>query len=147
MREVLTDLDYLRSKLRAVGGPKAELVSREETARGVTIELRQVLPADALPPFVRAVLSGDLVIRRLETWNGCVGRVQSEVDGAPGSIAGDMRLDPDPSGSVHVLQLTATVALPLVGRKIEKVIIDNVGKLMDTEYEFTTQWLRDSASP
>jgi len=146
MRDVLTDPAYLRDKLRAVGGPRAELVSREEDKHTVTIVLRHTVPAGALPSFVRAVLPGDLAIRRTESWNSSGGSVHSVVDGAPATITGQMRLDPDPAGCVLSALLEAKVPLPLIGGKVEKAITDSVTKLMATEYDFTIQWLRDSTA-
>lgn len=147
MREVLTDPGFLQDKVRTVGGPQAELVSRDEGPDSVTVVLRQMVPASALPSFVRSVLRGDLFIRRTETWNATGGTVHSEVDGAPGVINGKMRLEPDEEGSVLCLQLEATVPLPLVGGKVEKAITNSVSKLMDAEYDFTVQWLRGSTTP
>jgi hypothetical protein len=144
IQEVLTDRQYLQDKLRAVGGPRAELASWEQDERGVTFVLRQSIPEDAIPPFIRAVLSGELTIKRTETWNGAGGTVHAVVDGAPGTITGVMRFEPDPAGCVLGAQLSAEVPLPLIGGKVEKVITDNIGKLMDTEYRFTLEWLRNS---
>ncbi|MDQ3761640.1 MAG: DUF2505 domain-containing protein [Actinomycetota bacterium] len=146
MREVLTDPAYLREKLRAVGGPRAELVSREQDERGVTVVLRQAVPQDALPSFLRSVLPGDLTIRRTETWTSSGGRVHAVVDGAPGTITGVMRFEPDPAGCVLGAQLTAEVGLPLIGGKVEKIITDNVATLMEAEYRFTLEWLRNSTA-
>ncbi|MGH3925694.1 MAG: DUF2505 domain-containing protein, partial [Pseudonocardiaceae bacterium] len=95
---------------------------------------------------IRAVLPGDLVIHRTEIWTGSRGTVQAVVDRAPGTITGEMSIEPDPAGSVVTLRLEATVALPLIGGKVEKAITDSVRKLMDAEYDFTLQWLRDSAT-
>lgn len=146
IREVLTDPEYLREKLRTVGGPRAALVSRDEDQRGVTIVLRQAVPDDALPSFVRSMLPSGLTIRRTETWNSSGGSMHAEVDGAPGTVTGTMSLQPDPGGSALSLHIEAQVPLPLVGRKVEKAITDGVGTLMDAEYQFTVQWLRDSAT-
>jgi hypothetical protein len=146
LREVMTDPEYLHAKLNAVGGPGAELVSREQDGRDVTVVLRQGVPADALPSFVRSLLPGDLVIERTETWTDSGGSVYAEVDGAPGTINGQMRLVPDEDGSVLSLRLEAKVPIPLVGGKVEKAITDSVGKLMNTEYGFTERWLRDSGA-
>ena len=143
MREVLTDEHYLQDKLRAVGGPRAELVSRKQDERGVTVVLHQAVPEDALPSFLRSVLSGDLTIHRTETWTDSGGSVYAVVDGAPGTVSGAMRLKPDPPGCVLDAQLTAEVGLPLIGGKVEKVITDSVGRLMEAEYRFTLEWLRN----
>lgn len=150
IQAVLTDPDYLRDKLRAVGGPRAELVSREQDGRGITVVLRQAVPDDALPSFLRSAFSGGfaggLTIRRTETWTNSGGRVHAVVDGAPGTITGTMRLEPEPAGCVLGAELTAEVPLPLIGGKVERVITDNIGKLMDAEHRFTLQWLRDTGA-
>ncbi|MBV9010480.1 MAG: DUF2505 domain-containing protein [Pseudonocardiales bacterium] len=142
IREVLTDQRYLRDKLRAVGGPGAELVSWEEDERGVTVVLHQMVPDDALPPFLRAALPSGVKIRRTETWTSFDGSVHAVVDGAPGVITGSLRLEPDPAGCVLGAQLTAEVGVPLVGGMVEKMITDNVATLMENEYQFTLEWLR-----
>ena len=146
IQAVLTDPDYLRDKLRAVGGPRAELVSREQDARGITVVLRQAVPGDALPSFLRSAFSGGLTIRRIETWTNTGGSVQAVVDGAPGTITGTMRLEPEPAGCVLGAELTAEVPLPLIGGKVERIITDNIGKLMDAEYQFTLEWLSDTGA-
>ena len=147
IREVLTDPTYLSDKLHAVGGPRAELVSREQDECGVTIVLHHAVPGDALPSFLRSVRPEGLTIRRTETWTRSGGSVHAVVDGVPGTITVVMQLEPDPPGCVLGAQLTAEVPLPLFGGKVEKMITDNVTKLMTAEYQFTLDWLRDSATP
>lgn len=147
IREVLTDADYLRDKLRAVGGPGAELVGREQDERGIIIVLHHAVPGDALPSFLRSVRPEGLTIRRTETWTSVGGSVHAVVDGMPGTINVVMHLEPDPTGCVLGAQLTAEVLLPLFSGKVEKVITDKVAKLMEAEYQFTLDWLRDSAAP
>lgn len=146
MREVLTDQQYLRDKLRTVGGPRGELVSWERDERGITVVLQQAVPEDAMPSFLRSVLPSGLTIRRTETWNSSGGSVHAVVDGAPGTITGTMRLEPDPAGCILGARLTADVGLPLIGAKVEKLITDNIAALMESEYQFTLQWLRDSSA-
>src|SRR5262249_43531172 len=143
MWEVLTDENYLRGKLRAVGGPGAELVSRETNEDGVIIVLHQLVPDDALPSFLRAVLPDDLTIRRTETSTSSGGSVEAVINGVPGEIAGSMQLEPDPAGSILAIQLTAQVRLPLFSGKAEKLIADNVSKLLTAEYHFTLEWLHN----
>jgi hypothetical protein len=44
-------------------------------------------------------------------------------------------------------QLTAEVPVPLIGGKVEKIVTDSIAKLMDTEYQFTLEWLRNPVDP
>src|SRR5919202_6262957 len=146
MREVLTDRQYQEAKLRAVGGPRAELMSWQQDTQGVTVVLHRAVPGDAIPPFLRSLLPGNLTIRRTETWRGCRGSVEAVVDGAPGAITGVMLLEPDPAGCVLGAQLTAEVPLPLIGGKVEKLVTDNIAGLMQNEYQFTLAYLRTPAT-
>ncbi|MGH3917031.1 MAG: DUF2505 domain-containing protein [Pseudonocardiaceae bacterium] len=146
MREVLTDPDYLRGKLHAVGGPRAELVSRDEDAQGITILLHQMVPPDALPSVIRSLLPSGLTVHRTETWTPAGGVLRCTVDGAPGTIIGTMTLNPDPAGSVLLTRLEATIPLPLIGGKVEKAVTGGVSKLMNAEYDFTMKWLHNSAT-
>jgi hypothetical protein len=147
VREVFTDRQYVQAKLKAVGGPRAELVSWEQDAHGVTLVLTQAIPEHAMPSFLRAMLSGGLMIRRTETWSDAGGRVHAAVDGAPGTVTGVMRFAPDPAGCALDAELTAEVPVPLVGANAEKIITSNVAALMDKEYQFTLAWLDNLAHP
>jgi hypothetical protein len=108
--------------------------------------LQQAVPDDALASFLRSALPGDLTIRRTETWSSSSGTVHAVVDGAPGTVTGVMRLEPDPAGCVLGAQLTAEIGLPLIGGKVEKMITGSVGRLMEAEYRFTLEWLRNSTT-
>ncbi|MGH3826794.1 MAG: DUF2505 domain-containing protein [Pseudonocardiaceae bacterium] len=147
IREVLINADYLRDKLRAVGGPGAELVLREQDERGVVIVLHHSIPGATLPPFLRSVHPEGLTIRRTETWTNFGGSVHAVVDGMPGTITVVMHLKPEPSGCVVGAQLTAEVPLPLFGDKVEKMVTNKVAELMVAEHQFTLDWLHDSAAP
>ncbi|MGH3693661.1 MAG: DUF2505 domain-containing protein [Pseudonocardiaceae bacterium] len=146
MREVLADGNYLRDKLRTVGGPQDELVSREVDQHGVTIVLHHTVSKDVLPSFLRSALPNGLKICRTEIWTGSGGSLEAVVDEAPAKVAGTMQLEPAPTGCVLSAQLTADVELPLFSSKVEKIITDNVGKLLEAEYRFTLGWLRNGTA-
>jgi len=149
IRAVLTDERFLRDRLREIGGPGAELVSRTENGSGrVTLVQRQGLPADALPSAVRSFVPDDLTIERTEDWTGPTdGTIDVVLSGAPGSVTGTLAVvpdadGPDANGSVLTITVDASVPVPLFGGTIERVVTDNIEKLGDVEYAFTCEWLR-----
>lgn len=146
MREVLTDGNYLRDKLRTVGGPRDELVSREVDQYGITIVLHHAVPAEILPSFLRSALPDGLKIRRREIWTGSDGSLQAVVDGAPAKVTGTLQLEPVSTGCVLDAQLAADVQLPLFSGKAEKIIADNISKQLEAEYRFTLGWLRNGTA-
>ncbi|MGH3637300.1 MAG: DUF2505 domain-containing protein [Mycobacterium sp.] len=147
IREVLTDPEYLCNKLRAVGGPDAELVRREQDDQDVTVILQHSVPSDALPPFLRSTWPEGLTICRIENWTASGASVLAAVDGMPGTITAALNLKSGPTGCVVDTLLTTEVPLPVVGRRIEKIITNKIVELISTEYQFTLDWLRASATP
>ena len=142
MRAVLTDPEFLRDKLREVGGPGAELVSRTEDNGRITVVQRQAVPETVLPAVVRSFVPGDLSITRTEVWSGpTAGTIDVAVGGAPGSASGTIALTPDGEGALVTIRIDASVPVPLVGGMIEKAMTDNIGELGEVEHAFTREWL------
>ena len=142
MRAVLTDPEFLRDKLREVGGPGAELVSRTEDNGRITVVQRQAVPETALPAAVRSFVPGDLSITRTEVWSGpTAGTIDVAVGGAPGSASGTIAVTPDGEGALVTIRIDASVPVPLVGGMIEKAMTDNIGELGEVEHAFTREWL------
>jgi hypothetical protein len=138
----IVDPAFLADRLEALGGANAAVEDRTESAGTVTYRLRQGLAAQHLPPAVRTLLKGDLVVHRTETWRpDKTGTVQATVAGVPGEINGTMRLSEVDGGTDWLTSLEVKVSIPLVGGKIEKSIGEQVVKLLANEATFTEKWL------
>jgi hypothetical protein len=151
---VMIDPEYLRARLRQIGGPGAELLEHTADADGARYRLRHGIDASALPPLVATLVSGNLVIERTETVrrqgsDGYGGQVDVLVPGTPVSAHGSSRLhdvsQTDGSrGSEFAVQAEVTVNVPLFGGRIEETIVGNIQQLLAAETAFTEEWLRRS---
>ncbi len=108
--------------------------------------MSQSIPAEHLPSIVSKVRSGDLVIKRTETWGHARRRSRrGHVHGRSPGCAGNDLGDPDPDGcrfrSKVQVEGKADVRIPLIGGKIESAIADEVLRLIEKEQGFTQQWL------
>lgn len=145
----LTDEEFLRARLKRLGGKHSELTSfytESSTQGGATrYSLRQTVDAQRLPSIARSVIGGDLVIERIESWTGNGGEydgtVEASVLGAPGSVQAATSLLDTGGGSELVLTGTVRVAVPLVGGKLEDLIVEQLIALLNAEGEFTQHWL------
>jgi hypothetical protein len=142
----IVDPAYLDERLQALGGTNASVVDRSEQAGVVTYRLRQGLAAEHLPPVVRTLLKGDLVVDRTETWKpDRTGTVNATIPGVPGEISGTFTITDSAAdngtGSDWVSALSVRVGIPLIGGKIEKAIGEQVVKLLANEAAFTEKWL------
>lgn len=144
----LTDADYLRERLKSLGGKGAGLESHEVTDQGVRYRIRHGLDVRNLPSVVRAVIAGDLVIDRTESWRlgedgDYTGLSTVTIEKTPAEIKAMLRLTDTESGSALDTDGQVTVAIPLVGGKVEETIGEHIRTLLDSEAKFTRRWLAE----
>jgi Protein of unknown function (DUF2505) len=142
----MTDEEYLKARLREIGGPGSQLLDHEATPESARYELKQGLAAEDLPPIVGKVMNGDLAIVRTETLNRTApgsysGDVDVAIPGAPASASGTMTLADDGAGSLFEVHADVSVKVPLFGGKIEEIVAEQVRKLLEAETAFTIHWL------
>jgi hypothetical protein len=139
------DRTYQEARLAATGGLEPQVMSLDATDDGgAVIVTRQGIPASALPSIVRSFLSGDLSTQRTESWrpaaDGYTADLKVTIHGAPASMTGTMTLSDDPAGgSIVTVHADATVPIPMFGAKVEKVVVEQVGELLDREEAFTRE--------
>jgi Protein of unknown function (DUF2505) len=143
----LVDADHLHARLQELGGNDPALVEHSVDDSGARVRLRQAVPVEFLPSMVRRFTGDDLVLDRVETWRprdggGYDGTVEVTVRGLSGSLTGTQRLtDTDGGGAVTEVEGEATVNVPMVGRRIEGVVVEQVRQLLDAEDDFTRRRL------
>ncbi|MDN5918106.1 MAG: DUF2505 domain-containing protein [Pseudonocardia sp.] len=147
---VLTDADYLTARLEQLGGKDPALLEHASDDRGARFRLRHSVTMDLLPPIVRSMIGGDLVLDRVETWTprpvgGWHGTVVVTVRGLPGSLSGTQRLADTGNGtSASHVSGAAEMPLPVLGKRIEEIVGEHVIALLEAEDEFTRRWLATS---
>jgi hypothetical protein len=142
----MTDEEYLRARLRELGGPGSALLEHEAGPNGARYRLRQGLAASDLPPIVGKVMNGDLAIERTETLRrtsqgGYAGDVDVAIANAPASATGTMTLADEGTGSRFAVRSDVRVKVPFIGGTIEELVAGQVRRLLEAETEFTVRWL------
>ena len=142
----MTDEEYLRARLRELGGPGSALLEHEAGPDGARYKLKQGLSEKDLPPIVGKVMQGDLAIQRTESLRATGpgsygGDVDVAISGVPASASGTMRLADDGAGSEFEVHADVEVKVPLIGGKIEEIVAGQVRRLLEAETAFTVRWL------
>jgi hypothetical protein len=136
---------FLTARLRDIGGKGAALLSHQTSADGAAYKLRQGVDANRLPGAVRSILSGDLVVEREERWQGHESAGRATINGVPAEIKSRGRLASKGDGTELVVSAEVKVSIPLIGGKIEKVVAEQVTKLLAAEAEYAEKWLAERA--
>lgn len=147
VHSILVDEAFLTERLRAIGGKNAALLAHSQSGEAVTFKLRQGVDANRLPGPVRTILNGDLVVEREERWQpagsdyASAGRVT--ISGVPAEIKSRGRLAGRGDGAELLINAEVRVSIPLIGGKIENVVVEQVSKLLANEADFAEKWLTE----
>lgn len=115
---------------------------------GLDITFRQVLPGSQLPPIVHTLIPLDLAVTRVQHFepydrarDGAGGSYSASVPHAPGGINGTYALTG--SGATSTLQLDGKckVPVPLIGGKLEALVLQCAKELFAIEEAFTADWI------
>lgn len=147
--QTLTDKAFLAERLRDIGGKGATLLDHSRDGGRVTFRMRQGVDASRLPSAVRSILNGDLVVEREERWQpdgaAHAGTSRVTIAGVPGEITGRSRISGTNAEATLVITAQVKVSIPLVGGKLERVVAEQVGKLLTAEAEYAEKWLAERA--
>jgi hypothetical protein len=145
---VLVDADQLKARLAELGGKDPALVEHSVDGSGARLALRHSIAVEFLPGVIKRFTGGDLVLDRIETWTpqsggGYRGTFDVTVRGLPGKLTGTQSLTDVDGGSRSTIEGRAEVPVPFVAGKIEAIVNEQVGGLLDAEDEFTRRWLAE----
>ncbi|HET9890235.1 MAG TPA: DUF2505 domain-containing protein [Mycobacterium sp.] len=149
VHRAFTDANYWLARLAGSGVDVATLeslrVGDEDTVEVITL---QVIRSDKLPGMVTQLHSGDLCIRREETWGpvtggAAAGSVAGSIVDAPVNLAGTAVLEPieQTGGARLTFRATVQVRVPIIGGKLENIIGTQLAELIAAEQRFTTEWI------
>jgi Protein of unknown function (DUF2505) len=145
----MTDAEYLRQRLAEIGGERSALVSHTIDGGTSKAVMRQGIDARHLPGVVQRIAPGGVLIERTEIWQLAgeapfSGTITATVDGMPGTLRATSGLRAvNTEQSELSISGSVRVSIPLVGGKVEEVIADQLGRLIDAEAQFTNRWLSD----
>lgn len=154
VHQAFGDEQYWLARLTDSGADDSTLDSIRVGADGsIDVAATQTLRHDRLPAVVRQVHKGDLQIKREESWTAitdgqAIGTITGCMPGAPVNLSGTGQLTPNPNGSGGAqltFQATVEVRIPLVGRKIESFIGNQLMVMLITRQHFTNMWISESS--
>lgn len=144
----LSNRDYWDARMGEMrkyspGNEVANLVAGDG---GIDVELHHVLPREMLPEIAQAVMRKDMIITRQESYGPfdaeeVTGKYSASIPAGPGSLGGTIRLFPTDTGCTMRFSSEAKVFIPMVGPRLEQLMLVNLIDLFRAEAEFTVQWL------
>ncbi|WP_167478241.1 DUF2505 domain-containing protein [Nocardia arthritidis] len=148
----LSNRDYWDARMVEMNkyAPGNEVASFEAGDDGIDVVLNHVLPREMLPEIAQTVMRKDMVITHKETFGPfgpeVEGKFSASIPAGPGSLGGTMRMFPTDTGCTMRYSSEAKVFIPMLGPRLEQLMLINLVDLFRGEAEFTIQWL-DEQNP
>lgn len=109
-------------------------VAAEGDAADVQVE--RVQAVTGVPSVATKVVGDEITIVHRENWRDLTsGDYTVGIPGKPGQISGTVSLREDGARTIETVDLTVTVSIPLVGGKLEGVVVDLLKAALRTEHE------------
>lgn len=123
------------------------VLDKQVTVDGRSVTLVYTHAVRGVPGFAKKVVGDTIEVHQDETWSDgfTSGDITVTLPGKPGSLAGVARLTEKDGTTVETVTLTATVTMPLVGGKLEDLILSIFKEGLEKEHEVGIGWLADRA--
>lgn len=139
------DEAFWRDRMATVGTAADTLDDFVTTGDSTTVTITQYIPDEDIPDLARKVLPGQLTIVRTSTYTGFDGQrfsgtARAEAAGGLGIISGGAEAVSDGGVALESVSGQAKVSVPLLGGKLEKLVVGHLNRLFEAEYKQLNRW-------
>lgn len=99
-----------------------------------------------LPAFATSFVGDSISVVQDETWSGHAAKVTIRIPGKPGTVTGTFTVAERSGTTVESARLDVTVKMPLVGGRLESLIVDLLRKGLVREERTGREWLARETS-
>ena len=117
-------------------------ISVGSDGEGLRVVVDQRRPTKGVPGFAAKLVGEEVRILTKEWWADPLGaRLEVTVPGRPGRFEGGIRLAGQDGRTVQSVTGEVTVAIPLLGGRLEQLIAGVLGDALDVEQDVARTWL------
>lgn len=141
---LFTRCDYFLSKYERLGALDIEVLACEDDGERFHIQVRRRVPQHTpFPGFIRKVVGENVTLIQSDTWwrSTAEGFLEIQVQGAPVSVAAEMRLEDIGGGSRLRLDFDVRARVPVVAGKIEAFMGRDLMRRMAEDMAMSEQLL------
>lgn len=142
---MMTDEAYVAEKISGTGGSEPT-ISVVKQGSDVVVEAGRNLPAQ-VPSFMKSFVGDAIRVDEVDRWSPAdelgarTAQVAIDFAGTPANATGTLDLRPAGDGAEVVVNFEVKASVPLVGGKIEGVIVDQITRAIRKENEIGANWL------
>lgn len=117
-------------------------VAIEQQGAGFTVVLETEQDTAGLPSIAKKFAGATTTAVITERWkDGSGGTVEIKAPGKPTDVHGTVRLAEAGAGTTQTVELDVKVKVPLIGGKLEQLLVDSIQAGYDVEQRVGAAWL------
>jgi len=138
---MLAEHEFRERVCEAQGATHCDITVETDGA-GLQVVVDQRRPTEGVPGFAAKLVGDEVRIRTKESWaDARNARLEVTVPGRPGRFEGGIRLTGEAGRTVQSVTGEVTVAIPLLGGRLEQLIAGVLGNALDVEQGVARAWL------
>lgn len=149
--QMVTDHDYQVARCRRTGSSDQTVTVDRDADGSTTVTTQRHLPSAGLPDIARTFLGETLLIVETVRWGGAdpdgerEGAMSLELPGVPVTFTGGVHLrrGSAPGTTSHVVDGDLEAAIPFLGKRVEAMVADQIGTMVQVEQEVSRAWLAE----
>ena len=145
--EHTTQESYLVDKAAYLNHDRFEILEHTTTAAGGTIKTRKHVKSE-VPGFAAKIVPSENVVTQTDVWGpqeadgSRVCTFTVDIKGVPAAIKGQLTLSKAGADSTKgEVQIECKVSVPLIGGKIEGLVMDDLMKTIKAEQQFAADYI------
>ncbi|WP_029918767.1 DUF2505 domain-containing protein [Nevskia soli] len=140
------DRAYFERKYAASGGWDIKVLEHELSAKRFRIKCTYHRKPDAeVPGFAKKFIGESVQVTQEDVWDleTATGRLSIEIRNAPIRMSAEMRVVVEKGGCANVLQWTLNCPVPLLGGKLEQMLMSEMRNKAAADLEISRKLLAD----
>lgn len=138
---MLSDPAFRQDSGKAMGVISAD-VSITPHGEGISVRIDQVQPSEGVPGFAKKFVGETTRSIQIEEWHSpSGGSIEIDTPGKPASISGTLALAEAGGRTTETLEVEIKVSVPLIGKKLESLVAEQISTGMDREHTAGVAWL------
>jgi len=121
-------------------------VQVSQSGGDTVVRVSREMRAANLPDMARKFIGDTLTIVQTETWHPAAADgsrkadVVGEISNTPVSLKGTGSISGQSAQTVQAIDLDVKVAVPLIGKKMEPLVVDAIRAGLQKEHDLTREW-------
>lgn len=144
---MFADRTFVERKYAELGMRDVCILAHEKSGDSFRIHTRYKTKSSvSLPDFAKKFVPEDITIEQEDRWDLArqIGRIEFDLHGIPVKIAADMTLFAcGTDGAVNTLKWSIVCGLPLIGGKLEKLMLSDIEAKSEAELVVSRRILSD----